>query len=482
MRSRAHSLRTLPVFLAFLVNLVAGPLMPIAQQGMVRAAADGIDDYAQCQIGNPKPAGLDCAEKWTNGILNATHNDYAEDEVVPQRLLMDFGGPGAHSVTISYMARKDSSGQHHAYDYLATWNHTYASADRCQEPTATDCIGGSPSTFAIPSDPNNVSPGGPQPTSAHELPQADRQFVMYGGTLTGTSAITHSVDPLEAGSDYGNITVNFTVGAGGKVQLLFGGHLASGFGPRGWGSGLGSASISGGPYHIRITGIDGESIGKRDNQIMSNAITPLNPALVIQKTPDGGQVTAGEYASFTIAVTNNGPGAATNVDIDDPLPGGPSGNLVWEENPDKAECSITSNVLHCDIASLADDASFSVTVRAQTDADDCGLLENTASADADNNPAVSDDGDITVLCGDIAVDKTPDGGQVTAGDAASFTIVTTNKGDGTAKGAALSDLLPAVANGWSIDSEDWAGDCIILVRPARLRPWSAARRTSGCTR
>ena len=135
--------------------------MPIAQQGLVRAAADGIDDYAQCQIGNPKPVGLDCAEKWTNGILNATHNDYAEDEVVPQRLLMDFGGPGAHSVTISYMARKDSSGQHHAYDSLATWNHTYTNADRCQEPTATDCIGGSQSTFPIPSDPNNVSPGRP---------------------------------------------------------------------------------------------------------------------------------------------------------------------------------------------------------------------------------------------------------------------------------------------------------------------------------
>ncbi len=70
--------------------------MPLAQQTLVRGADDGIDDYAQCQIGNPKPAGLDCAEKtpaaWTNGILNDTHNDYAEDEVVPQRLLMDFGG------------------------------------------------------------------------------------------------------------------------------------------------------------------------------------------------------------------------------------------------------------------------------------------------------------------------------------------------------------------------------------------------------
>ena len=457
-------LSVLPVFIALLLNLI----LPIAPTGSsLFAANDGIDDYAQCQIGDG--AGLDCAgapetpAAWTNGILNDTHNDYSEDEVVPQRLQMNFGAAGNHSVTLRYMTRKDSSGQRHAYDYLATWNHTYVNADRCEDlPSGTDCIGGAPSTFPIPSDPNSVTPVGSgisAVTAAHELPQANRQFTMYGGTITGTSAITHAVDPNEDGSDYGIITVNFTVGAGGSVQLLFGGHLASGFGPRGWGEGLGAASISGGPYHIIVDAIDGESIGNRDNQIMSNAIQPLLPALTIVKTPDGGTVNAGEYASFTITVTNNGPGEATNVDIDDTLPAGTG--LVWAEFPDKAECTVVSNVLHCDIASLADDASFSVTVRALTDANDCGLLPNVAYTDADNNPQASDVGDITVLCGDIEVDKTPDGGQVTAGDAASFTIVTSNVGNGTATGAALSDVLPAVANGWSIDSEDWAGDCAI---------------------
>jgi uncharacterized repeat protein (TIGR01451 family) len=464
MTLRANPIRAIPITVAFLLNMVVGPLAPLAQQGITRAANDGIDDYAQCQIGNG--AGLDCAEEtpaaWTNGILNDTHNDYAEDEVVPQRLQMGFTPGSSHSVTIRYMTRKDSSGQRHAYDYLATYNYTYVNADRCQElPSGVDCVGGSPTTFPIPSDPNNVSPGGPQPTSAHELPQADRQFTMYGGTITGVSNITHAVDPNEAGSDYGILTVTFTVGSGGNMQLLWGGHLASGFGPRGWGQNLGAAAISGGPYHMIIDKVDGESIGQRDNQIMSNAIEPLLPTLTISKTPDGGEVTAGDYASFTITVTNNGPGAATNVDVDDTLPAGTAGNLVWEESPDKAECTVVSNVLHCDIASLADDASFSVTVRALTDADDCGALDNTAFADADNNPAVSDVGDITVLCGDIAVDKTPDGGEVTAGDTASFTIVTSNNGDGAAKGSELSDVLPAVENGWSVSSEDWAGDCTI---------------------
>ncbi|HET6745977.1 MAG TPA: hypothetical protein VFH90_09055, partial [Candidatus Limnocylindria bacterium] len=290
MTHRARTFRTVPVFLAFVLNLVAGPLAPIAQQALVRGANDGINDYAQCQIGNG--VGLDCAEEtpaaWTNGILNDTHNDYAEDEVVPQRLQMDFGEAGDHTVTIRYMTRKDSSGQRHAYDYLATYNYTYINADRCQElPSGVDCIGGAADTFPIPSDPNSVSPGGPQPTSAHELPQADRQFTMYGGTINSVSAITHAVDPSEDGSDYGILTVSFTVGASGQMQLLWGGHLASGFGPRGWGENLGAASISGGPYHMIVDAVDGESIGQRDNQIMSNAIEPLLPTLTISKTPDG---------------------------------------------------------------------------------------------------------------------------------------------------------------------------------------------------
>jgi uncharacterized repeat protein (TIGR01451 family) len=467
MTLRANPVRAFPVLLAFLFNLVVGPLAPLAQSGLVSAAPnDGIEDYAQCQIGDG--AGLDCAvkpevpEPWTNGILNDTHNDYAEDEVVPQRLQMAFEPGSSHSVTIRYMTRKDSSGQRHAYDYLATYNYTYENADRCQElPSGVNCVGGAADTLDIPSDPNAVSPGGPQPTSAHELPQADRQFTMYGGTLNNATTPVHSVDPGEAGSDYASITVSFTVGAGGQIQLLWGGHLASGFGPRGWGENLGAAAISGGPYHMIVDAVDGESIGQRDNQIMSNAIEPLLPTLAISKTPDGGSVTAGDYASFTVTVTNNGPGAATNVDIDDTLPAGPSANLVWAEFPDMAECTVVANALHCDIASLADDASFAVTVRALTDADDCGVLNNTAFADADNNPAVSDTGEITVLCGDVAVDKTPDGGQVSAGDAAAFTIVTSNTGNGEARDVELSDVLPAVANGWAVDSEDWDGDCTI---------------------
>ena len=43
------------------------------------------------------------------------------------------------------------------------------------------------------------------------------------------------------------------------------------------------------------------------------SITCQTPVLVMAKTPDGGTITAGQTATFTVVVTNNGPGTANNV-------------------------------------------------------------------------------------------------------------------------------------------------------------------------
>ena len=448
---RSHPIRSLPVFLAFVFNLVIGPMAPLAQQAITRAANDGIDSYQQCQIGNPN-AGLDC-DSWINGILNATHNNYTEDEVVPQRLVMTFDTPGEHSVDITYMTRKDSGTQHHAYDSLATWNYTYVNADEYLGLNAADKVTGTPATLNIPSDLSNVLPGGPQPTSNHELPQADRQFVLYGGDFSsagsGATVPTHSVDPAEAGSDYATIRVTFNVtAADNQIMLLFGGHLAAGNGDRGWGSGLGAADISGGPYHIRITAADGESIGNRDNQIMSNAIAPLLPSLEIMKTADAATVNAGENIGFTITVTNHGPGTAKNATLDDPLPAGSGVN--WEISPAYAgqgSCSITGNppteTLTCAFGDMAADAVASVHVQSATTAASCGEYPNTATADADNFDAVQATTLTTVNCPDLDISKTTSTPVVYAGGIAKYTITVNNTGAGAATGVTINDTLPS---------------------------------------
>ena len=214
----------------------------------------------------------------------------------------------------------------------------------------------------------------------------------------------------------------------------------------------------------------------------------LFPELRIEKTPDEGQdpadnaVTAGDDAAFGITLFNDGTGKARGATLEDDLPAvtngwsiisNPGGEDAW------ADCEITGSAgaaqhLSCGPEDLAAGDSLTVTVSTETAApDDCGDLNNPdATADADNADAVIDAGNIDVLCGDLDVEKTPDedagdGGlnDIVAGEDAVFSIVTTNKGDGEARGATLEDDLPAVTNGWSIianpGGEDAWADCEI---------------------
>src|SRR5439155_1420148 len=54
----------------------------------------------------------------------------------------------------------------------------------------------------------------------------------------------------------------------------------------------------------------------------SGSTTCNAPSLNVAKTPDGQTINAGDTATFTIVVSNAGPGAATSVTLNDPLPAG----------------------------------------------------------------------------------------------------------------------------------------------------------------
>jgi uncharacterized repeat protein (TIGR01451 family) len=173
----------------------------------------------------------------------------------------------------------------------------------------------------------------------------------------------------------------------------------------------------------------------------SASVTIECPDLEITKSPDGAVVSAGDDISFTITVTNHGPGSAKDVVLDDELPAG----FAWAEDPDLAECAITDGSLHCDIGDLAEGESFSVTVTASTSGEHCGenALVNTAVAGADNHADVSDTGDITIDCPDVRVDKEPVSSPISAGEQAQFTILVWNDGPGVAYDVEVTDTLPA---------------------------------------
>ncbi|MGH2561913.1 MAG: DUF7507 domain-containing protein, partial [Thermomicrobiales bacterium] len=167
-------------------------------------------------------------------------------------------------------------------------------------------------------------------------------------------------------------------------------------------------------------------------------ITVECPGLSIDKTVGTDSISAGETASFTIDVTNTGGGNATGVTISDTLPDG----IVWEANPD-TDCTVTGAELLCEIAALAPDGDFSVTVEGETDPADCGTLENQATADAENGESVTSTlVEIDVNCPDLTVEKVAEDDEISAGENAVFNITVTNTGAGEATGVILSDTLP----------------------------------------
>ena len=186
-------------------------------------------------------------------------------------------------------------------------------------------------------------------------------------------------------------------------------------------------------------------------------VTVLCPDVTVAKTPDGGTVNAGGTATFTIVVTNLGPGAATGVTLTDNLPAG----YTWTLGGANAgDCSINTapnpDVLSCNFGTLADDATRTITLSAPTTGGNCDVIPNLAVVAATNEPQGatgnnSDPGDIDVLCAVIDIEKTANPeGPVNAGDTIGFDIVVNNNGDGVANDVSVTDNLPAGID-WSIN-------------------------------
>jgi uncharacterized repeat protein (TIGR01451 family) len=194
-----------------------------------------------------------------------------------------------------------------------------------------------------------------------------------------------------------------------------------------------------------------------DGEDSASASVVVNcPDIAVEKTAGTSPISVGGTAEFTITVTNIGAGTAFDVVLEDELPGG----LDWSD--DSADCTIAGDTLTCDIGDLAPDASFSVTVSANTDTEaseteDCGPLPNLAEASAGNEPSDalennSDDAVVNVACtSGLEILKSVTGNtggtdpilnvpQAEIGDTLTYTLEYT--GVGPITNAVITDVLP----------------------------------------
>ncbi|MFK3678080.1 hypothetical protein ACI2IP_10120 [Microbacterium sp. NPDC090218] len=183
------------------------------------------------------------------------------------------------------------------------------------------------------------------------------------------------------------------------------------------------------------------------NNVSSTSFQPdIIADLAVVKTASAAQVSAGDTIDFTLAVRNLGSSDAVNVVLSDTMPDGFSVSGV--DAPPGATCTPAASVVTCNWASFPVGGPSNVVVHAAVAADaPVGTVTNTAAvaapaADRDTtNNASSVDVEV-VQSADLNIVKTaPATGE--PGSTFTYTLRVTNAGPSVARGASLSDTLPA---------------------------------------
>lgn len=185
--------------------------------------------------------------------------------------------------------------------------------------------------------------------------------------------------------------------------------------------------------------------------------TPVIQSADLSVTKTGGPspVPAGGQLTYTLTISNLGPGDAQSVTLTDAIP-------AQVENP---EYSLdggvtfqpwTGSVL---LGTLANNASRTVIIRGTVNGTAEGILTNTAivsSPTPDPNPENNQDTEITPInaSADIFVTKTGGPSPAVPGQYLIFTIAVGNNGPNPAVNTVLTDAVPSVLSGveYSVDN------------------------------
>ena len=161
--------------------------------------------------------------------------------------------------------------------------------------------------------------------------------------------------------------------------------------------------------------------------------------LIVFKTVDKAMANPGDAIAFTITVRNNGPAAATNVQITDQLP---FGVTYASNNPSQGTYSNATGVWS--VGTLANQGSATLTINAtapQNQATNSASVTHSDQVDlntGNNNANVT----ITPPGADLALNNSVDKATPKFGENITFTLTATNNGPNNATNVQVSDSLP----------------------------------------
>ncbi|MGZ8832089.1 MAG: IPTL-CTERM sorting domain-containing protein, partial [Thermoanaerobaculia bacterium] len=213
-----------------------------------------------------------------------------------------------------------------------------------------------------------------------------------------------------------------------------------------------SSSVVDGTALANTASMDSDTGDPSTANNTSTSISAVSAQADLSVTKTGpAALSAGQNATFTITITNNGPSDAQTVALTDAVPG----NATFvSETQTVGPAFVCTNppvggtgTINCTAGSLLAGAAATFTVVVNVNASASGTISNTASVTAtttDPNAGNDTATATATLTGsaDLAVTKTGPAG-VTAGQTATFTIVATNNGPSDAQTVSLSDPVPA---------------------------------------
>jgi uncharacterized repeat protein (TIGR01451 family) len=304
--------------------------------------------------------------------------------------------------------------------------------------------------------------------TAHNTGAGDATGALISDPLPTGDGIAWSIDsatgPLTCGIAAGALSCTGTLGAG-AVETV---HISSD-----------TVFASCGTYDntATLTAQNGGDLAPQG----SASTTVECPDVSLTKTADAATVNAGEGIGFTVTASNadgQATGTATDVAINDPLPGGDG--IEWSIESGPPNCAITGaapdQVLACSPVDLGPGDTEVVHLISGTAFVSCATYDNTATLSLSNGPLVQQEIDAApvaatltasasteVQCAALAITKVADDASVNAGDAIGFTVNATNAGPGTAAQAVIEDPLPTGKGvSWAISpAYTGPGACVV---------------------